>query len=267
MSVTLGQLIQFMEHRYPPATAESWDRVGLVVGNRSQPISRVLLAVDPVPEVVAEARGYDLLLTHHPLYLRGTSFLSEDEAKGRMVTDLIRRGTALYCAHTNGDANAGGVADALADLLGLTGTEPLILESGLGRIGTVPAQTVREFAHLVAERLPAGPSGLLVGGDLDAVISRVAVSGGSGDSFLEAARAAGAEVYVTADLRHHPASEHLINGGPALICGSHWATEWPWLPRLQAQLRAEFADSLQVDVSAQVTEPWALHLPTKGPTR
>ncbi len=60
MSVTLGQLIQFMEHRYPPATAESWDRVGLVVGNRSQPFSRVLLAVDPVPEVVAEARGYDL---------------------------------------------------------------------------------------------------------------------------------------------------------------------------------------------------------------
>ena len=268
--VTVGEIISYMEERYPPETAESWDKVGLIVGGRNDEAARVLLAVDPVPEVVAQAvdGGYDLLITHHPLYLRGTSYVSDDDAKGRMVRDLIRAGVGLYAAHTNGDVNRGGVADALAELFGLEQTRPLVPGEeqgvGLGRIGTVRPQKLSEFARLVADRLPAGPAGVYVGGDLDRVISVVAVSGGSGDSFLDTVGELGADVYVTADLRHHPSSEHLMNRGPALICGSHWATEWPWLPHLARQLEETFADRIDVDVSTLVTEPWSLHLPTKG---
>lgn len=271
-ALTVREVINFVEERYPPASAEQWDKVGFVVGDRNHEVRRILLAVDPVPEVVEQAveGQYDLLLTHHPLYLRGTSFLSRDDAKGRMVSDLIRSGCGLYCAHTNGDVNSGGVADSLATLLELSDTRPLVEgqtpEVGIGRVGTVKTQTLSEFAQLVADRLPAGPTGLMVGGDLNRKVEVVAVSGGSGDSLLGAASERGADVFVTADLRHHPSSEHLMEGGPALLCGSHWATEWPWLPNLAAELRHKFDGRLTVDVSTLVTEPWALHLVTKGPT-
>ncbi len=278
---TLDDIISRFESHYPREWAESWDSVGLVLGDRKQLIRRVLLAVDPTEAVVAEAisGNHDLLITHHPLYLRGTSFLSRDDAKGRMVADLIGADIALYCAHTNADVAPGGVADALAQLVGITSSEPLVPglnpQMGIGRIGAVPTQTVREFASSVALALPAGPTGLFVGGDLEAPVNLVAVSGGSGDSYLEAARAAEADVFLTADLRHHPASEHLYDGGPALLCGSHWATEWPWLPKLARQLGNWFPPNettMAVDVSTLVTEPWSAHFqtqgsPLKGPTK
>lgn len=270
-TVRITEIVRFLETIYPPSTAESWDRVGLTVGNADREARRVLLAVDPVPEVIEEAveGEYDLLVTHHPLYLRGTSFITEDDPKGRMVAELIRSGCALYCAHTNADVNRGGVAEALGRLFGLKDMVPLVAaedsETGAGRIGTVQPQTLGDFAGLVAGALPAGPTGILVGGNLDAVVETVAVSGGAGDSFLEAARRADADVFVTADLRHHPSSEHLMGGAPALICGSHWATEWPWLPLLAEQLRDAFPGRIEVHVSTLVTEPWAMHLDTKGP--
>ncbi len=273
----VGTVAEWMRQWYPHETAESWDRVGLIVGSRSQPVSKILLAVDPVEAVGEQARdlGAEMIITHHPLYLRGTSFLSEDDTKGRLVSGLIRSNTALLNAHTNADVAVDGVAQALADLLGVLDTEPMTRtitdqSIGLGRVGTLAEPiSLRQFAGEVARKLPAGPSGILVGGDLDRVISRVAVSGGSGDSFLDLVKSLEADVYVTADLRHHPASEHLEDDGPALICGSHWATEWPWLPVLARRLTDRAAAEgfqLEVVVSEICTEPWALHMSTSGPT-
>ena len=83
----------------------------------------------------------------------------------------------------------------------------------------------------------------------------------------DAARAADVDVYLTADLRHHPASEHLEGGSPALLCGSHWATEYPWLPVLARKLREAARSAnveLRVEVSTIVTEPWTSHRVTQG---
>ena len=273
----VGTIAQWMLEWYPPTTAESWDRVGLIAGSRATPVTRVLLAIDPV-EVVAEQAvqlGAQMIITHHPLYLRGTSFVSEDDAKGRVVSGLIRTNTALLNAHTNADVASSGVGQALADLVGVADTVPMVPSSddpsiGLGRIGSLSSpMRMRDFAIVVAGALPAGPNGILVGGDPDRMVSTVAVSGGSGDSFLELAGDLGADVYVTADLRHHPASEHLEDGGPALICGSHWATEWPWLPVLAGALEERAAaqgEQLEVVVSQICTEPWFEHLTTTGST-
>lgn len=272
--LSVGDVVSWMDTQYPPAEAEGWDRVGLIAGSRAAPVTKVLLAVDPVEVVGRQALdiGAQMIITHHPLYLRGTSFVSEDDAKGRLVSTLIRSGIALYNAHTNADVAHDGVAQALSDLFGLRGAVPMVPKDdpsvGLGRIGELETPVpLPEFARLVARRLPKGPTGVLVGGDPSRVIRRVAVSGGSGDSFLELAGALGADAYVTADLRHHPASEHLEDGGPALICGSHWATEWPWLPVLAprlVQMAAERGQELEVVVSDLVTEPWFEHLPTQG---
>jgi len=138
-------------------------------------------------------------------------------------------------------------------------------ELGLGRVGSVARPvSLRDFAGRVARALPATPAGIRVGGDLDRPVRRVAVLAGAGDSLLDAARGSGADVYVTSDLRHHPASEALAwPGAPALIDIPHWAAEWLWLPALQRRLSAAVAArgaDVPVEVSALVTDPWALHL-------
>lgn len=377
MPLTVADVVAVLEEHYPPRTAQDWDAVGLVAGDPAAAVTSVILAVDPTEEVVAEAldRGADLLLTHHPLYLRGTSSVAATDPKGRVVHRLVTGGCALYAAHTNADAAADGVSQALADLLGLTGTAPVepldapaldtlttfvprdhtaaVLDAlaaagagrlgdyeraafhspgtgtfrplpgahpavgqvgaveevaedrlemvlprerraavlaalrqahpyeepahslvaqapvpaatGTGRIGRLPeAMTLRAFAELVARVLPATAQGIRVGGALDAEVRTVAVCGGSGDSLLGRVRSLGADVYLTADLRHHPASEHLAGGRPFLVDATHWASEWPWLPRAAEVLRAAAlarGARLDLHVSTLVTDPWAVHLP------
>ncbi|OKL49206.1 Nif3-like dinuclear metal center hexameric protein [Boudabousia marimammalium] len=270
---SLEQVVSLIDSLYPPKLKEEWDKVGLITGDPQQPVERILIALDPVAATVdqAIAEGVDLLFTHHPLYLRGTSFLPANDPKGALVHRLIKNGCALMNAHTNADAAAEGVAQALAERIGLQTNEPLVPSDdvqhpGLGRVGKLPeAISLRAFAQQVAKALPGGPNGLLVGGDLEDLVQKVVVSGGSGDSFLGAARAAGADVYVTADLRHHPASEHLEGGKPYLINASHWATESVWCEVAAKSLRREFAAAnlaCEVKVSDLVTEPWTLWLPT-----
>ena len=83
--------------------------------------------------------------------------------------------------------------------------------------------------------------------------------GGSGDSLIGAARAAGADVFVTADLRHHPVSDALEAGGPWLVDVPHWASEWPWLMGARERILAAtdpLGEHLDVVVSRTVTDPW-----------
>lgn len=243
----------------PLELAEDWDAVGLVAGDPEWDVKKVLLAMDPCRATVDEAINgdYDLLITHHPLYLRGTSTVAASTTKGAWITDLIRAGVGYYAAHTNADA--WGTAQAMADLLGLVNPKPLIPSEtdptlGLGRIGTIEPMTLGEFADMVAEKLPRVPAGILVGGDEEKRVVTVAVSPGSGDSFLSLVKSKGADVYVTADLRHHPASDHLWDGGCALICPTHFASEWPLLPKLAHYLHSKL--DITVDVSEIVTDPW-----------
>ncbi|WP_338316267.1 Nif3-like dinuclear metal center hexameric protein, partial [Streptomyces bohaiensis] len=124
----LAEVISALDALWPRGTAEDWDAVGLVCGDPDTPVDTVLFAVDPVAEVAEEARqvGAQLLVTHHPLYLRGTSSVAADSFKGRVVHDLIRSGTALHVAHTNADRADPGVSDALAGALGLRVVGPLV---------------------------------------------------------------------------------------------------------------------------------------------
>ena len=127
MTVRLRDVLGVLDELYPPAWAESWDAVGLVCGDPDAEVRRVLLAVDPVGPVVQEAvaGGFDLLLTHHPLYLRGTTSVAATTPKGRAVHALVRAGCALHVAHTNADVADPGVSDALADRFGLRDLRPL----------------------------------------------------------------------------------------------------------------------------------------------
>ncbi len=276
----LSDVTAAFERVYPPEWAASWDAVGLVVGDPAQPVTRILFAVDPVDAVVDEALdwGADLIITHHPLMLRGVTSVAADTPKGRIVHRLIRAGTALYTAHTNADTAFPGVSDALARAVGLAGPlRPLDADTtdpegrrGIGRIGELGEPTpLREFAGQVARGLPATAAGIRVAGDPDRLVTTVAVSGGAGDSLLGAARAAGVDVFVTSDLRHHPASEFIEDhGGPALIDTAHFASEWPWLNDGARRLEEELAGAagsdganVEIRVSTTVTDPWSQVVP------
>ncbi|WP_405017141.1 Nif3-like dinuclear metal center hexameric protein [Kitasatospora sp. NBC_00070] len=270
----LSDVINALEELYPPRWAESWDAVGLVCGDPEAEVTRVLFAVDPVQTVVDEAVewGADLVVTHHPLYLRGVTSVAATGFKGRVVHELIRAGIGLHVAHTNADHADPGVSDALAEAVGLRVLGPLVADPtdpagrrGSGRIGLLePPLTLTAFAARVAAGLPATATGVRVAGDGDRVITRVAVCGGSGDGFLAEVRAAGVDAYVTADLRHHPVSEATEASPVALVDAAHWATEWPWLrlaERGLTEAAAAHGWQLETKVSHRVTDPWTAHAP------
>jgi len=134
--------------------------------------------------------------------------------------------------------------------------DPGVAATGSGRVGTVEPTTLGAFAQHVAKALPRTAHGVRVGGDPDRGVRRVAVCGGAGDFLLDAVRRTDADVYVTSDLRHHPASEFLEHGGPALVDVAHWAAEWTWLPAVAERVRAALGDTVETRVSTICTDPW-----------
>lgn len=145
--------------------------------------------------------------------------------------------------------------------------------SGLGRVGLLAEpMTLDQFARLVATALPFTVQGVRVSGDKDALVRRIAVCGGAGDDQFDAVRASGADVYLTSDLRHHPASEareQAGDGPPYLVDVSHWAGEWPWLAGCESRLVAalgEAGSTVETRVSTTRTDPWTMHVPSRGST-
>ncbi|MFI8994896.1 Nif3-like dinuclear metal center hexameric protein [Streptomyces sp. NPDC053542] len=268
----LSEVLSALDALWPAERAEAWDAVGTVCGDPEAPVQRVLFAVDPVQEIVDEAVkiGADLLVTHHPLYLRGTTTVAASTFKGKVVHTLIKNDIALHVAHTNADTADPGVSDALAGALDLRVLRPLVPDAsdpagrrGLGRVCELDRpMTLAEFARYAAERLPATAQGIRAAGDPDRTVRTVAVSGGSGDSLFDEVRAAGVDAFLTADLRHHPASEATQKSPLGLLDAAHWATEWPWCEQAAAQLD-EISDrhgwDLRTHVSRTVTDPWTAH--------
>ena len=257
----LSDLIQSFEALWPEQTAEDWDRPGLMLGHPGQEVSKVVLSVDVTAEVIEEAgeAGAQLLLSHHPLLLRGVTELGELTLKGNLAAKAIRSGLAVFSAHTNADIAEIGVGRALAASLDLTELEPLDKENGHGSVGTTGKTTLLQLARLLAGKLPPTAQGVKVAGAGDKSVSRVALVAGAGDSYLGLALKSGADVFITSDLRHHPSQDFIeqskLLDGPALIDISHWAAEWLWLD-LAAKELAQRHPECEFVVSDLRTDPW-----------
>jgi dinuclear metal center YbgI/SA1388 family protein len=280
-TATVASAVGILDRLYPPRLAESWDKVGLVCGDPAAPVRKVAFAVDPTLASASQAIewGADLFVVHHPLLLRSVSSVAATSFKGAIVHRLIQAGCALYTAHTNADAAQGGVADALAALLGLGQTRPLVPDDanprvGMGRVGALARPvSLRELAQRLADGLPPTHHGVRVAGDLDGSVETVAVVGGAGDSLFDEVRLAGVDAYVTADLRHHPAleareqAEFEGDGRPYLLDVSHSASEWGWLGRA-AEILARDLDKqgtrVETWVNVEVADPWTARLGGHG---
>lgn len=275
---TLAAVLTRLRAMFPEETAQSWDRVGLVSGDPDQLVRRVHFAVDPTLAVIAEAEaaGADLLVTHHPLLLRGVTSVATTTAKGSAVTALVLADLALWTAHTNADVATPGVNTALAAACGLdpASCEPLSTSegSGLGLVGDLSESvSLADLTRRLAGALPHAPVGVRVSGPPQAPVTRVALLGGAGDSLFDDVRRSGADVYVTSDLRHHPAleaREEGRGGPPYLVDAGHWATEWLWLGAARDALLDALSvagTSVETHISTLCTDPWSFVVGADGP--
>lgn len=151
MSVNVADIIKIMEEIAPPAMAEDWDNVGLMLGRRCKAVKKLLLALDITGEVVQQAiaQKADMIITHHPLIFRGLKRVTDSEWQQELLLTLAEKGIAVYSAHTNLDCVSSGVNDVLAKKLHLDNVDVLDSDNGLGRIGIVPVCSLQEFAAMV----------------------------------------------------------------------------------------------------------------------
>ena len=259
----INELVNLFELYAPPSLAAEWDNPGLLIEPESNEISRVLVALDCTKAVALEAKAKrcELVLTHHPLFLTPVRRLSYRQPETAPACLLLRNGIGLYSSHTNLDAAKGGVNDTLAALLNLTNVRELksadSIEPALGRIGelSLPMQ-LSEFAHFTNSRLCAN---VRVGGNMEQLVSKIAVVGGSGGDFVEVAHALGADALVTGELKHNRAIAAGFIGLCVLEAG-HYETERPvlkaWIAGLQAKLK-EVQCKVELLLSEEETAPLA----------
>ena len=227
-----------------------FDNVGLLVGSWEDEIHAVLCALDITQEVIGEAQelGADLIVSHHPLFFE-LKTVTDSDATAARVLRLARAGISAICMHTNLDIAPGGVNDALSAALGVMEAEPFGAER-CGRVGWVPEQSMAEFLPHVKGALNADGLRFV---DAGRPVNRVAVLGGAGGNDMLDALEAGADTYVTADVKHHQfidARELGLN----LIDAGHFPTENVVVPVL-AELIAERFPDVEARVSQRHGQP------------
>ena len=253
--MTVRDFYSFLEQRLPRALSAEWDNDGLAcLPDPARPVRRVLVALDVTESAVAHAieGGFDVLLTHHPLLFRGIKALTPDENVSRKLLALVRGGVAAMSFHTRLDAVSGGVNDVLADLLGVCDAIPFAPEGEplCGRIGTLRvAMDAKDLAAQAAPRLGMGAV-LLVG---TGTVRKIALVGGEGSDFLDAARAAGADLFLAGRIGYHRMLDAAENGLCAIEAG-HYATEFPVCEHLAALAREALPDgSIEIYPTAAIT--------------
>lgn len=236
--IQLKDVYRMLDGWAPYSTCLDFDNAGIAVGNMSDEVSRIAVALDLTDETLAAAaeNGCDTVVTHHPAIFKPLSVLDSHSA----VCRAAAKGIAVISAHTNLDAADGGVNDALAYALGLNGAEPLAGtgQPPMARICTVSPINDVALAEQCRRRLGVGAVKYV---PTDRIIGRVAVCGGAGGDFIEAVAACGADAYITGECRHHERLEAARLGIGLFECG-HFCTEQVVKAVVADRLRDAFAD-------------------------
>ena len=253
--MTVRELYAFLEEKMPRSLSCDWDNDGLMVcPDDTREVRRVLVALDITAAVAEQAikEGYDLVVSHHPLIFHPLKAVAPGEATVNKVIRLLTSGVSAMSFHTRLDAVTGGVNDVLANAIGLQNVVPFGKDGEeIGRIGTLPtAMVLKDFAALVKEVTGAPYVQISDAGKL---VSRVAVLGGGGAGESGAAAAAGADTYLTGDLRHDQLTE-APERGMNMIAGGHFFTEnlvcnriCEMLYEADANIKADIVNSYPAD--------------------
>jgi dinuclear metal center YbgI/SA1388 family protein len=254
---TVADLMAVLEEVASFKLAETWDNVGLMVGDPAQEVSGILIALDPTDTLLNEAAavGVNTIITHHPLIFQPLKSVRTDRALGRFLRRALAENISVMGCHTNLDLATGGVNDVLAATLGLTDVQPLAVmaaqseaaaseksgqPNGFGRWGRLSAPMTGEiFLRHVQDALDA--SVVAVAGRLPKTVSTVAVCGGSGSDLAPPALLRGAQVYVTGEVKLSTARWAEANGF-CIIDAGHFATENPVVAALAGTLQKTMAE-------------------------
>lgn len=252
---TVRDFLNILQQITPETLAEDWDNVGLLVGEPQQTVRRVLMALDPACSLMDAAHSgqYDLVITHHPIIFKPLKTLRTDSPVGKFIATAASKGIGVIACHTNFDAIIGGVSDILAQSLGLVDCTPMIPankgadpNNGLGRIGFYAAPVTAE-QFLVKLRQACSPPWVLEAGQPPHQIRTVAVCGGSGSDLAELALRRGADVFVTAEVKHSIA-RWAEDAGLWILDAGHFATENPAMECFKNRLQ-QHADLQGWDVT------------------
>lgn len=244
VTVTINDILDILNSAAPFALAESWDNVGLLVGSPHQEVKAILVALDPGDAILEEAisLGIDTIITHHPVIFKPLATINTGEAQGRLLAKALTHGIAIIACHTNLDSARNGVSDILCRRLGLEEIVPLSLDrasaeagTGIGRIGLYrPPLSAAQFLVRLHQGLELDQ--VLTAGRLPEMITRVAVCGGSGSELAPLAQKLGADLFLSAEIKHSTATWAIENRF-CVIDGSHYATEKPAVALLVDTLR------------------------------
>lgn len=254
MSVKCQTIMNLIEEYAPKILAEDWDNVGLQIGDPAGEVNKVLITLDVTLDVVNEAiaGGFDLIVSHHPLIFNPIKYIRFDLPLGKMISLLMANKIALYAAHTNLDSAEKGVNAVLTSKFNLINTKVLDTSyteegkvSGLGRIGYLkePISLRQLVAKIKAE---LNIDYVRVVGNLDKEIKKLALCGGAGASLMSKAAFAGADAYLTGDIKYHEAQDALAMG-LSIIDAGHYATEQHIVPVLVDYLQ-EKAQELKLNI-------------------
>ena len=244
--MNISELLAHIDSFAPFSLAEEWDNSGLLVGSFSDEVSKAAVCLDAVSEAVIEAERQrcSVMVCHHPLIFRPVKSITDTSEHGRTIIEAVRRKVNIIAAHTNWDKAQGGVNDTLASLLGLNDTEPL---GEFGVCGVLSeAMLLDDFLGRV--KASWGLTRIDCYGRT-AGISRVALCGGSGAEFWMAAKACGADIYLTADMKYHELIDATSEG---LTIGliNHGEMESASLPELARKISLCGIETAILDVQA-----------------
>ncbi len=248
--VFAGEIYDEIDRFAPFATAMDFDNPGLLVGSRDQIVEKVMIALDITPQVVREAvsRGASLIISHHPVIFDPLRTLPEAHPAYMMAHHRL---TAI-CAHTNLDMAPGGVNTCLAEALRLQNCRPFAWYHDLpeGLLGTLPTpQSAEAFARYVRDRLGGGVQWV----DGGRTVHTVALCGGAGGNLTTQAVQAGADAFVTGEVRHHQLLEAQA-AGLTLVAAGHYCTERVVLEPLRQRL-AEAFPAVEFMCAETVSDP------------
>ena len=263
MSLTVKHISDFFEHWAPFSTQAEYDNSGLLLGSHSQTVSGILTCLDVTTDVVDEAlkQNCNLIVAHHPLIFRKLSRINPDTPQGSLLYKLISNNIAVLAVHTNLDAAQNGVSFVLADRIGIQNAEFLTEHdtdgtTGFGVYGSLDqSYPVNDFLNRVCKALHT--NAIRFSNDLDAkaTIRTVAVCGGSGVSLAKAARSAGADAYVTADIKYH----EYFDCGMLLVDAGHYETEMPIIQHMRDKLAHAF-ENTPIRSTTVITNPMQVHV-------
>ena len=237
----IADVLAMMDEWAPFETAESFDNVGLLVGNANEKVNGIVVSLDATLDVIAEAvsQKANLIVTHHPVIFDSMNEILQHTSQGKVVSELIKRDISVISAHTNLDLAEGGVTCALAEKLKLVGVEK-VQECEFMRIGNLETpMDAQEFAKYICKTLPAKK--VEAAGPLPNKIKNVCVMAGSGGGYMKEAAAVGADVFLTGSIKHEYAVE-AHNLGICAMAAGHYETEVLILPKIKAYLQKHAND-------------------------